>query len=121
VGSQEKAKEVAKDHILSTDDFFTDPVTGAYNFNNSACVVARKLSYPSLHKAHLWNQARTEIACEEGRAPLFIDNMNLSAWMAQPYLLIAQEHGYQVEFREPETPWAKDPEELERRNVFSCY
>lgn len=39
LGSVQKAKEEAKRHILSTDDFFIDAATGAYNFNNGLYVL----------------------------------------------------------------------------------
>lgn len=71
--------------ILSTDDFFIDATTGQYNFNSK-----------SLPKAHYWNQLRAQFAIESFESPIIIDNTNLKAWEAQPYVSLAKEHGYQV-------------------------
>jgi adenylate kinase family enzyme len=52
--------------ILSSDDFFYNPVTENYDWNTA-----------SLPKAHYWNQVRTKLAMQKQIAPLVIDNTNL--------------------------------------------
>jgi hypothetical protein len=69
---------------------------------------------------------------EEGLSLIVIDNTNLQAWEAHPYVLLAQEFGYKyvdcslsvfscrlvnsVEIREPTTAWCRDAEELARKS-----
>ncbi|KAJ7396748.1 hypothetical protein BTVI_142156 [Pitangus sulphuratus] len=55
-------------------------------------------------------------AMEQGRSPVIIDNTNTQAWEMKPYVEVALEKGYRVEFHEPDTWWKFDPEELEKRN-----
>ena len=37
-------------------------------------------------------------------------------WEAKPYVKLAVQHGYTVQFVEPETPWRKDVSELAKRD-----
>jgi predicted kinase len=90
--------------VYSTDDFFMEE--GIYKFDPS-----------KIGAHHAANQARVREACEAGVAPIVVDNTNTQRWEARPYVQIANEFGYHVRFVEPETPWAKDEEELTRRNV----
>ncbi|XP_051498492.1 uncharacterized protein LOC127395445 isoform X3 [Apus apus] len=53
---------------------------------------------------------------EQGKSPVIIDNTNTQAWEMKPYVEVALEKGYRVEFHEPDTWWKFDPEELEKRN-----
>ncbi|KAM6095158.1 NEDD4-binding protein 2-like 2 isoform 2-T2 [Chlamydotis macqueenii] len=55
-------------------------------------------------------------AMEQGKSPVIIDNTNTQAWEMKPYVEVALEKGYKVEFHEPDTWWKFDPEELEKRN-----
>ncbi|XP_009701666.1 PREDICTED: NEDD4-binding protein 2-like 2 [Cariama cristata] len=55
-------------------------------------------------------------AMEQGKSPVIIDNTNTQAWEMKPYVEVALEKGYRVEFHEPDTWWKFDPEELEKRN-----
>ncbi|XP_062872839.1 NEDD4-binding protein 2-like 2 [Trichomycterus rosablanca] len=89
--------------ILSTDDYF-------YHRNGYFFQPAQ------LGDAHDWNQKRTRKAMTEGRSPVIIDNTNVKAWEMKPYVAVALESGYRVEFAEPDTRWKRDPVELERRN-----
>ncbi|XP_021233956.1 NEDD4-binding protein 2-like 2 isoform X2 [Numida meleagris] len=89
--------------VLSTDDYFRQQ--DGYTYNAA-----------QLGDAHDWNQKRAKQAMEQGKSPVIIDNTNTQAWEMKPYVEVALEKGYRVEFREPDTWWKFDPEELEKRN-----
>ncbi|XP_019385637.1 PREDICTED: NEDD4-binding protein 2-like 2 isoform X2 [Crocodylus porosus] len=89
--------------VFSTDDYFNQQDGYTYNAGQ-------------LGDAHDWNQKRARQAMEQGRSPIIIDNTNTQAWEMKPYVEMALEKGYIVEFREPDTWWKFDPEELEKRN-----
>ncbi|XP_078101785.1 uncharacterized protein n4bp2l2 [Sander vitreus] len=89
--------------ILSTDDYFAHRDGYCYD--------------PGLlGTAHEWNQNRAEGAMHDGRSPIIIDNTNTQAWEMKPYVKMALERGYKVDFCEPDTSWKFDPYELEKRN-----
>lgn len=90
--------------ILSTDDFFAH--REGYNYE------ARLLG-----EAHDWNHNRTQDAMHDGRSPIIIDNTNAQAWEMKPYVKMALDRGYKVDFCEPDTSWKFDPFELEKRNT----
>ena len=46
-----------------------------------------------------------------------IDNTNVQKFEIYPYIKMANRHRYSVLVLETQTPWAKDPEELARRNT----
>lgn len=73
-----------KQHVLSTDDFFTDD-KGKYNFN------PKKLGIN-----HQQNQIKAERQMRLGVTPLFIDNTNIAAWEMKPYVELADRYGYQT-------------------------
>nr|KAF6428120.1 NEDD4 binding protein 2 like 1 [Rousettus aegyptiacus] len=52
-----------------------------------------------------------------GVSPVIIDNTNLHAWEMKPYVVMALENNYEVIFREPETRWKFNVQELARRNI----
>ncbi|XP_032533287.1 NEDD4-binding protein 2-like 2 isoform X2 [Chiroxiphia lanceolata] len=89
--------------VFSTDDYFRQQ--DGYTYNAA-----------QLGDAHEWNQKRAKQAMEQGRSPVIIDNTNTQAWEMKPYVEVALEKGYRVEFHEPDTWWKFDPEELEKRN-----
>ncbi|KAF4086416.1 hypothetical protein AMELA_G00106010 [Ameiurus melas] len=89
--------------ILSTDDYFYQK--DGYHFEPTL-----------LGAAHDWNQSRAKQAMLDGRTPVIIDNTNVQAWEMKPYVAVALETGYRVEFVEPDTSWKRDPVELEKRN-----
>lgn len=66
---------------------------------------------------HQANIARTEEAMKAGRSPIVIDNTNVSAYEAKPYVRLAQQYGYRVDVQQPQTPWRFDAAELARRNT----
>ncbi|XP_073345250.1 uncharacterized protein n4bp2l2 [Pagrus major] len=89
--------------ILSTDDYFAH--RDGYRYDVGL-----------LGAAHEWNQSRAKDAMHDGRSPIIIDNTNLQAWEMKPYVKLALERGYKVDFCEPDTSWKFDPYELEKRN-----
>ncbi|XP_076779953.1 NEDD4-binding protein 2-like 1 isoform X2 [Arvicanthis niloticus] len=86
--------------IFSTDDFFSRE-DGAYEFNPNF-----------LEEAHEWNQKRARKAMRNGISPIIIDNTNLHAWEMKPYAVMALENNYEVIFREPDTRWKFNVQEL---------
>ncbi|KAF5899601.1 NEDD4-binding protein 2-like 2, partial [Clarias magur] len=86
--------------VLSTDDYFYQ--MDGYRFDPTL-----------LGAAHDWNQNRAKKAMLDRRTPVVIDNTNLRAWEMKPYVSMALDTGYRVEFVEPETSWKCDPVELE--------
>nr|XP_034792440.1 NEDD4-binding protein 2-like 1 isoform X2 [Pan paniscus] len=102
--------------IFSTDDFFFRE-DGAYEFNPDF-----------LEEAHEWNQKRARKAMRNGISPIIIDNTNLHAWEMKPYAVMALENNYEVIFREPDTRWKFNVQELARYffvflvpHYVSCY
>ncbi|NP_001340560.1 NEDD4-binding protein 2-like 1 isoform 9 [Homo sapiens] len=93
--------------IFSTDDFFFRE-DGAYEFNPDF-----------LEEAHEWNQKRARKAMRNGISPIIIDNTNLHAWEMKPYAVMALENNYEVIFREPDTRWKFNVQELARQIVSS--
>ncbi|XP_044524206.1 NEDD4-binding protein 2-like 1 isoform X1 [Gracilinanus agilis] len=91
--------------IFSTDDFFFKE-DGTYEFNPDV-----------LEEAHDWNQRRARKAMRNGTSPIIIDNTNLHAWEMKPYAVMALENNYEVIFREPDTHWKFNVQELARRNT----
>ncbi|KAG7321626.1 hypothetical protein KOW79_014484 [Hemibagrus wyckioides] len=89
--------------ILSTDDFFYRK--NGYHFDPAL-----------LGDAHDWNHNRAKQAMLKRHTPVIIDNTNVQAWEMKPYITVALEMGYRVEFVEPDTGWKCDPVELEKRN-----
>ncbi|KAE8295075.1 NEDD4-binding protein 2-like 2 Phosphonoformate immuno-associated protein 5 [Larimichthys crocea] len=94
--------------ILSTDDFFAH--RDGYRYEAGL-----------LHAAHEWNQRRAKDAMDDGRSPIIIDNTNIQAWEMKPYVQMAVDRGYKVDFCEPDTTWKFDPRELEKRNKHGVH
>ncbi|XP_034404005.1 NEDD4-binding protein 2-like 2 [Cyclopterus lumpus] len=92
--------------ILSTDDYFA--YRDGYRYEPD-----------HLGAAHEWNLNRAKDAMHDGQSPIIIDNTNVQAWEMKPYVKMALERGYKVDFCEPDTSWKCDPYELERRNKHS--
>jgi len=104
-GKSTLANELGQNGIvLGSDDFFM--VNGKYEFDPDA-----------LDYAHWWNQGRVKEAMKKGISPIVADNTNTQAWEMKPYVLLAQKYNYDVQIREPNTPWKFDVEELAKRNT----
>ncbi|XP_040029357.1 uncharacterized protein n4bp2l2 [Gasterosteus aculeatus] len=101
--ARERLAESPDGLILSTDDYFA--FRDGYRYEPGL-----------LGAAHEWNQNRAKDAMRDGRSPIIIDNTNVQAWEMKPYVKMAVESGYKVDFCEPETSWKFDFYELERRN-----
>jgi predicted kinase len=79
--------------ILSSDDYFGEtPEEYAANF-----------SPLKLADAHRQNQNSCRHYMDRGVTPIIIDNTNTEAWEIKPYVLMANECGYDVHFVEPDT------------------
>uniref|UniRef100_A0A8C4RHQ8 Uncharacterized LOC114649936 n=1 Tax=Erpetoichthys calabaricus TaxID=27687 RepID=A0A8C4RHQ8_ERPCA len=102
--AQELTRSNPNGVVLSTDDYFSQQTGYSYD--------------PSLlGDAHEWNQSRAKEAMEKGQSPIVIDNTNTQAWEMKPYVQLALEKGYNVEFHEPNTGWKFDPAELEKNDI----
>ncbi|KAL6115872.1 uncharacterized protein ACO6RY_00620 [Pungitius sinensis] len=101
--ARERLSESPDGLILSTDDYFA--FRDGYRYEPGL-----------LGAAHEWNQNRAKAAMHDGRSPIIIDNTNVQAWEMKPYVKMALESGYKVDFSEPETSWKFDFYELEKRN-----
>ncbi|XP_031777508.1 uncharacterized protein LOC100119569 isoform X1 [Nasonia vitripennis] len=91
--------------IFSADDYFAITNRGVYVFDAS-----------KLQDAHAYNQNRVLNAARQGWSPIIVDNTNTQAWEMQHYINMGVENGYIVETLEPNTPWFRNANELERRN-----
>ncbi|XP_044141265.1 uncharacterized protein LOC122931270 isoform X1 [Bufo gargarizans] len=89
--------------VLSTDDYFCQDNGYTYDV---------KL----LGDAHSWNQNRARRALDHRQSPVIIDNTNIQGWEMKPYVQMAVDRGYNIEFLEPDTWWKQDADELEKRN-----
>jgi len=79
--------------IFSTDDFFgTTEEEYKLNFDPQ-----------KLHLYHQMNLDRVVDAMKAGITPLAVDNTNTRAWEPKKYVEAAQEFGYRVEIKEPES------------------
>jgi len=88
-----KLSEQLNAPVFTTDDFFMQ--SGSYQFDPS-----------QLGQAHEWNRQRVEESMR-GETPLIIvDNTNTQFWEMKPYVQLAQQYGYAVDFKEPE--WHSD-------------
>jgi predicted kinase len=110
-GKSTLAKEIVQQEgkegiIVSADDYFINPQTKKYEFRGD-----------KIPAAHQWAQNKAFNAMRQGVSPILIDNTNTQCWEAKPYVEEALKQGYNVVIREPQTPWAKNAEELAKRNV----
>lgn len=101
-GKSTKAKELVQDGVVLGTDAFWGP---DYQFDAER-----------IREAHQWNQQRVREALETGVSPIIVDNTNISMFEFRPYVEMAIEYGYDVEYAEPDTPWKFNAEELAKRN-----
>lgn len=73
--------------IYSTDDYFTNCQTGEYKFDPT-----------KLAQYHQANQDKARAAMDKGLSDVVIDNTNVRAAHAAPYVKAAVEFGYAVVF-----------------------
>ncbi|KAK3851203.1 hypothetical protein Pcinc_042134 [Petrolisthes cinctipes] len=99
-----KIAEIYKDTVIcSADDFFIQD--GVYKFDKD-----------ELKNAHETCQKKALEAAQRGRNIIVIDNTNVRAWESKYYLKLAGQYQYVPLILEAATPWAKDPDELAKRN-----
>jgi len=105
--------------ICSTDEYFIDNVTGAYVFKPE-----------KLQEFHRYNQIRVEALLMNGHN-VIVDNTNIKAWEARPYVelgmkynativFIRCEGGYPNAHGVPEEKVQKMWEDLEPLSVNAC-
>ena len=71
--------------VLSIDSYFTDPITGAYDFD----------PYKN-HLAYKQCESQTEKWMEKGSAKIFVDNTFTIEWEMEPYFKLAAKHNYRI-------------------------
>ena len=71
------------------------------------------------HEAHAICEHLVEIAMRKGERTIVVDNTHLRPKAAKVYVNLAKKHGYQIEVREPDTPWKYDLSELCKRNTHN--
>ncbi len=109
-GKSTLAKEIANEDpanlgvVCSTDDYFVED--GVYTFNGAEIAVA-----------HEWNQTRVQRHMRHDTPIIVVDNTNTMEWEFAPYLVMAEDYGYEVEVREPATAWAKDAQSCADKTV----
>lgn len=81
------AKSLAQQRwpVYSVDDFFTNPVTGHYEFH-----------YEQNHLAYKACEHNTERAMQQHIAKIFVDNTFTMGWEMEPYFALAKKYGYRL-------------------------
>ena len=90
--------------VCSADAYFTH-ADGSYQYDRD-----------KIKEAHIFSQEKAEALCRDACNLVIVDNTHVKRWELQPYLNIATKFRYSVVILEPQTPWAKDPEQLAMRN-----
>ncbi|KAG0724170.1 2',3'-cyclic-nucleotide 3'-phosphodiesterase [Chionoecetes opilio] len=75
-----------------------------------------KFDVEKLKFAHEFCQQSAKKAAVSGAPVIIIDNTNLQAWNYKYYLRLSKDHHYTPLIIEPQTPWAKDTEQLAGKN-----
>lgn len=78
-------KELSAAAVFSVDDFFTNPESGAYQFD-----------FKNNHLAYKSCQERTENAMQLSEPLVILDNTFTEEWEMEPYFKLAARYGYQV-------------------------
>jgi predicted kinase len=91
-----------KTHVFSTDDWF-ESQPGGYKAN---------WKIDKLYGAHRWNQERVRAAMQKGITPLAVDNTNLRAKEARPYIEMSNQYQYFPIIKDSDSPWWKEVLEL---------
>ncbi len=86
-GKSSLAKSLAQQQwpVYSVDDFFTDPVTGRYEFH-----------YEQNHLAYKACEHNTESAMQHQIAKIFVDNTFTLAWELEPYFALVKKYNYRL-------------------------
>ena len=100
-----KAEGVIK---ISTDDIWETPPNNEYLWIGELIGAAHRIS-----------QAKAREACKREIPHVIIDNTNTIFKEIEPYIRIAEENGYEVEFVQSKTSWAFDIDQCTKRNSHS--
>lgn len=98
-GKSTTAKRIAGEQgvICETDRYFYECVgddPGKFDFDSKLMKEARQ-----------WNFDKFKNALEAGRHPIVVDRGNSRNEESKRYVVLAREHGYKVELKEPESKW----------------
>jgi predicted kinase len=77
--------EEGKYPIHSIDSYFTDAVTGAYNF-----------AFDKNHLAYKQCEEQTEQSIKQGIEKIFVDNTFTLEWEMEPYFKLASKYNYSI-------------------------
>lgn len=98
-GKSTLAKTIGAKAVFSADDFFTQD-DGTYAFNPD-----------KIGQAHGRCKAQTEAALKKGISPVAVDNTFTKRFELKPYVEMARQYGYNVEFIEPSwNPKLRNPD-----------
>lgn len=91
---------VAPENIFSTDDVIgTDPETGEFSmerYSDFFKTMKETRNFGMIGRAHQENQRKAIDAMRRGVSPIVVDNTNVQAWEAKPYVEAALQMGYEV-------------------------
>lgn len=71
--------------VFSVDDYFTDPVSGAYRFE-----------FRDNHLAYKQCEERTKAAMQQGTSKIILHNTFTISWELETYFKLAAQFGYTV-------------------------
>lgn len=74
---------------------------------------------PLVFAAHQINQQLVQLAMHRGEGVVIVDNTNIRPRQARPYVDLARKYKYEIEVREPNTPWRHDLQELLARGTHA--
>ncbi len=105
--------------ILSTDEI----VSSTYRFKDGEGNWCEKNIYlwnsDMVKESHYVNKMKCHTAMSKGISPIFIDNTNITFNEIEPYVLMAKNFGYQVEYILPNSSWKDNPEECFVKNTHN--
>ena len=106
-GKSTLAKQLIENGIIhSTDNYFIKD-----------CIYL--FDYEKLSEHHDQNLEAAIKSMEEGISPIVIDNTNIHALLALPYVIEGKYYGYDIIVAETQTPWRFNIEELLKRNIHN--
>ncbi len=79
-------------HVCSADKFFIQE-DGSYQFDKSR-----------IGEAHKWCKKQFKKALKDAKPLVVLDNTNTQVWEFSPYVQMAKDFGYEVEFVRLDTP-----------------
>ena len=111
-GKSTTARQLAGEHglVCETDDYFYSQVgsdSKSYDYDAALLPAARS-----------WNIDQFTEALQRRQFPVVVDRGNGLNVETQAYVLLADEHGYATETREPTSPWWQELRVLLRYREF---